>query len=425
MNKRRMLILICIILISVATIGTGFGIEKSNGQQNKTFESLELFSDSISIIEAHYVGEVKMKDLMYGAMDGMLSSLDPYSQFLTPDEYKDMQVQAEGEFGGLGIKISIKDNILTVITPLHGTPADKAGIEAGDRIIKIDDESTEDITLLEAVKKLRGKPGTEVTLTIFREEEAGIFDVTITRDIIAVESLKGAQIIEDGIGYVKLIELQEDTPDEFKKAVNNLNKENMSSFILDLRNNPGGLLSSAIEVSDMLLNEEGVIVSTKARSEEESQVFKTREKSLIPDTIPIVVMINEGSASGAEIIAGALQDYNRAVLLGAKTFGKGSVQTIIPLNDGSALRMTTSKYYLPSGRSIHEIGIMPDVIVRKERQKDKNQERPELIFEEMDKQQSKEPLEEEIELDDYQLQRAIDLIKGLNVYSKRYSKQSK
>lgn len=420
-----MLILICIILISVATIGTGFGIEKSNGQQNKTFESLELFSDSISIIEAHYVGEVKMKDLMYGAMDGMLSSLDPYSQFLTPDEYKDMQVQAEGEFGGLGIKISIKDNILTVITPLHGTPADKAGIEAGDRIIKIDDESTEDITLLEAVKKLRGKPGTEVTLTIFREEEAGIFDVTITRDIIAVESLKGAQIIEDGIGYVKLIELQEDTPDEFKKAVNNLNKENMSSFILDLRNNPGGLLSSAIEVSDMLLNEEGVIVSTKARSEEESQVFKTREKSLIPDTIPIVVMINEGSASGAEIIAGALQDYNRAVLLGAKTFGKGSVQTIIPLNDGSALRMTTSKYYLPSGRSIHEIGIMPDVIVRKERQKDKNQERPELIFEEMDKQQSKEPLEEEIELDDYQLQRAIDLIKGLNVYSKRYSKQSK
>jgi carboxyl-terminal processing protease len=219
--------------------------------------------------------------------------------------------------------------------------------------------------------------------------------------------------------------LQEDTPDEFKKAVNNLNKENMSSFILDLRNNPGGLLSSAIEVSDMLLNEEGVIVSTKARSEEESQVFKTREKSLIPDTIPIVVMINEGSASGAEIIAGALQDYNRAVLLGAKTFGKGSVQTIIPLNDGSALRMTTSKYYLPSGRSIHEIGIMPDVIVRKERQKDKNQERPELIFEEMDKQQSKEPLEEEIELDDYQLQRAIDLIKGLNVYSKRYSKQSK
>ena len=423
MPKRRIFIWIIITVLFVGLgLGSGFCLQRTEKEQ-KTYKALQLFSDAISIIEDTYVEEVDSKDLIYGAMSGMLSSLDPYSQFLNPDEYKEMQVQTEGEFGGLGIRIAIKDRILTVITPLHGTPADKAGIEANDRIIKIDDESTEGITLRGAVKKLRGEPGTKVTLTIFREEKGEIFNVTIVRDIIKIESLKGDRIIEDNIGYIKLIELQEDTPKEFKKAILKLEKEKMDSLILDLRNNPGGLLNSAVDITDMLINEKGIIVSTNARTDSKSYIYKTRMDALIADDMPMVVLINEGSASGAEIIAGALQDYKRAILLGAKTFGKGSVQTIIPLGDGSALRVTTSKYFLPSGRSIHEKGITPDIIVKKKIQKIDKEEKPEKIFEELKKGEKLEILKDDEY--DYQLKRAIDLIKGLEIYSERYSKIEK
>jgi carboxyl-terminal processing protease len=421
MTSRNITLWIVIVVVAVGLgAGSGFCLQRTEKEQ-EIYGSLELFSQALSIIEANYVEEVEAKDLIYGALSGMLSSLGPYSQFLTPDEYKDMQVQTEGEFGGLGIRIAIKNNLLTVITPLHRTPAERAGLQPGDRIIKIDEESTEGITLHESVKKLRGDPGTKITLTIFREKEGKIFDITITRDIIKIESLKGGVFVEDKIGYIKLIELQENTAEEFKQAVLKLKEEKMESLILDLRNNPGGLLDTAVDIADMLIDEEGIIVSTEARDKEKSYPYKGKKKAIIPDEIPIVVLINEGSASGAEIIAGALQDYKRAVLLGTETFGKGSVQTIIPLNDGCALRLTTSKYYLASGRSIHDIGVTPDIIVKKkEIDKSDLEKEPEKIFERLEKEEMPDILEDKEY--DYQLNRAIDLIKGLNVYSKRFSR---
>ncbi|HDM37922.1 MAG TPA: S41 family peptidase [Candidatus Omnitrophica bacterium] len=422
MSRRKILLWVIIVgLVASLGLSSAFCLQKTEKEED-IYKSLELFGDAISLIQQKYVGEVDAKELIYGALRGMLSSLDPYSQFLDPDEYKDMQVQTEGEFGGLGIKIAIKDTILTVITPLDGTPADKKGIKAGDRIIKIDGESTEGITLLGAVKKLRGEPGSKVTITIYRESENKIFDVTIVRDIIKIESLKGVRIIEDNIGYIRLVELQEQTPKDFKEAILKLRDEGMDSLILDLRNNPGGLLESAVEIADMLIDEDGILVSTKAQSKNRSLTFKTKQKAILPSEMPIVVIVNGGSASGAEIIAGALQDYKRAVLLGEKTFGKGSVQTVIPLTDGSAVRLTTSKYFLPSGRSIHEKGITPDVVVEEKAEGVANKEKPERIFEELKKDEDIESLEEEIDEHDYQLMRAIDLIKGLKVYSKRYLK---
>jgi carboxyl-terminal processing protease len=389
--------------------------------QEELFKSLELFSSAISLIQSKYVEEVDSRELIYGALKGMLYSLDPYSSFLDPDAYSDMQVQTEGEFGGLGIEISIKDNILTIISPIHGTPAEKAGVMAQDRIIKIDGESTEGITLLEAVKQLRGKPATEVTLTIFREKTGKIYDITIVRDIIKIESIKNVRIVDDNIGYIRLVEFQEKTPEEFERSINELKQDGMDSLILDLRNNPGGLLDSAVEIADMLLPAGVEIVSTKGRAEAEGYSFSSKEASLLVGGEPIVVLINQGSASGSEILAGALQDYHRAVLLGETTFGKGSVQSVIPMIDGSAVRITTSRYYLPSGRSIHEKGVEPDIEVEALDVELSPQDNSEKIFEEIENGKEEDILSEAIEENDYQLMRAIDLIKGLKVYSQKKS----
>jgi carboxyl-terminal processing protease len=391
----------------------------TGAEQEELFKSLELFSGAISLIQSKYVDEVDSKELIYGALKGMLYSLDPYSQFLDPDAYNDMQVQTEGEFGGLGIEIAIKDNILTIVSPIHGTPAERAGVMAGDRIIKIDGESTEAITLLEAVKQLRGKPKTEVTLTVFREKTGKIYDIPIIRDIIKIDSLKDIKMVDENIGYIRLVEFQENSPAEFKKAISKLQKEGMDSLVLDLRNNPGGLLDSAVDIADMLLPPDAVIVSTKGRDAKEGYVFTSKNKPLLDETSPLVVLINEGSASGSEILAGALQDHKRAVLLGQKTFGKGSVQSVIPMNDGSAVRITTSKYYLPSGRSIHEKGVDPDIEVEEATVELTPQESSKRLFDEIENGESGEVSTEELQEYDYQLKRAIDLIKGLKIYSQR------
>lgn len=378
------------------------------------YAQLELLTDAITLVRSEYVDDVKSKELIYGALKGMLSSLDPYSQFMDPDTYNEIKVETEGAFGGLGIEISLKDGLLTIITPIEDTPAFKAGLKPGDKIVKINKESTKDITLIEAVKKMRGKPGTQVTLTILREKEKEFKDYTITRDIIKIKSIKESKLIEDKIGYIKLIEFQENSSRDLEVSIANLQKEGMDSLILDLRNNPGGLLNVAVEVSDKFLTADKMIVFTKGKIKNQNLEFKATSRNKHLD-FPLVVLVNGGSASGSEIVAGAIQDHKRGIVLGTKTFGKGSVQTVIPLKDGSALRLTTSKYFTPSGRSIHELGIIPDVVVELEENKEEkgedNLEAPEAA-----KKEEKGDKEKEKEKYDNQLERAIDLIKGIKVY---------
>ncbi len=320
------------------------------------YSQIELYSYALTTIQADYVEEKDPKDLIYGSLKGMLSTLDPHSQFLDPDEYKELKTETEGKFGGLGIEISIRDGLLTIITPLEDTPAWKAGIKAGDRIVKIEDELTKDITLSEAVKKLRGKPKTDITITILREEEFKILEFTITREIIHIEDVKNTQILTDNIGYIRLTEFREDSAKAFREALDDLIEQGASSLILDLRNNPGGLLNIAIKSTEEFLPEGETIDSTKGRRLSQNTITKSTNQRHLIDW-PMVVLINEGSASGSEILAGALKDNKRAIILGTQSFGKGSVQSVIPLPDGSGLRLTTSKYFTPSEISIHGIGI--------------------------------------------------------------------
>ena len=393
------------------------------------YEDIELFTDALSIIQFDYVEEKGSKGLIYGALKGMLQSLDPHSQFMDPDTYNEVKIETGGKFGGLGIEITIKDSLLTIITPVDDTPAERAGIQPGDRIVKIDGELTRDITLLEAVKKLRGKPGTKVTLGILRESEEKLLDVTIVRDIIKIKSIKDAEMVEEGIGYIRLSEFQENTPKDLDRALEKLEKEGLTGLILDLRNNPGGLLNTAVAVAEHFVPKGELIVYTKGRKKNQNIEFRARGR-YPPTEYPLVILINGGSASGSEIVAGAVQDHKRGVLLGTKSFGKGSVQTVIPLKDGSAIRLTTSKYFTPKGRVIHDKGIIPDVVVPYEPKKETpgKKEKSEEIFnkimeedkkEEPNKDKKKEKAEKKDKKKlDNQINSAIDLIKGINVYRK-------
>ena len=399
--RRRFIILSAVLAISGLLVKADFSFAKV---RDKLYRELEIFAEGLAVIEKKYVESKPAQDLIYGAMKGLLLSLDVYSQFLDPDDYKNLMVETEGKFGGLGIEITIREGLLTIISPIEDTPAWKAGIMAGDIIIKIDGKLTKDITLNEAVKKMRGEPGTKITLTVLREKDRSLKDIEITRGIIKIKDIKRALILEDGVGYVKISEFRESTSRDLGKALAKIKKEKLKALILDMRNNPGGLLSSAIEVSSRFLETGKVVVSTKSRSEAES-IYKSisfKEKYL---NIPMVVLVNKGSASGSEIVAAALRENNRAILLGVTTFGKGSVQTIIPLSDGSALRLTTSKYYTPSGRSIHEKGIDPDVVVEKKMIENAKED----VFQKLEKKKDFEYK------NDYQIIRALDLIKGLLV----------
>ncbi len=399
------------------------------------YKKLDLFTDVLAIVQKSYVDEVDSQDLIYGALKGMLGSLDPHSQFMDPEMYKEMKVETEGEFGGLGIEITIKDKWLTVVTPMEGTPAFEEGLAPGDRIIKIDDKSTEDITLLEAVKQLRGKPGDPVNLLIMRKGAGEFLDFEITRAIIKIDSVKDAKMIAEGIGYVRLTQFQDRSSQELVVALTELNKEEkLRGLILDLRNNPGGLLSEAIDVSEIFVGDK-LIVSQKGRLTEQNAEYKGHGGSEFLD-VPLVVMINGGSASGSEIVAGAVQDYGRGILLGSKSFGKGSVQSVLPMKDGSALRLTTAKYYTPKDRSVHGKGIIPDIVVDisdkdmiqllRQRRKEKlkkveenipepieKEDKPEVKIDKKDKKDKK--AEEEETIADVQLDRAVDLLKGLDI----------
>jgi carboxyl-terminal processing protease len=328
-------------------------------ETGEVYKNIELFTEVLRQIEKSYVERQDSQKLIYGAIKGMVQSLDPHSSFLSKAEHQDLLMETKGEFTGVGIEITVRDNFLTVVSPIEDTPAYKAGIQAGDKIVKIDGKPTAEMTLPEAVKSIRGEKGTKVNLTIMREGAEKPLEFTVTRDVIPIRSVRSYLLTPD-IAYVRISNFQSKTAQDLFAALEKIEKNaSLRGLVLDLRNNPGGLLSQAIEVSDLFLDS-GVIVSTKGRDSSQD-LEATAHKEKKERTYPIIVLVNGGSASAAEIVAGALQDNKRAVILGTKTFGKGSVQTIIPLSDGSGIRLTTAIYYTPSGRSIQASGISPDV----------------------------------------------------------------
>ena len=431
----------------IATLILGFVVGKGwdrTVQATETYEELKTFSEVLTQIQKHYVEEAKVKDLVQGAIRGMLSTLDPHSAYMTPEMYKEIQVETKGEFGGVGIQIGIKDNRLAVIAPIEGTPAQKAGIRAGDFITKVNDETTKDLTLMEAVQRMRGVKGTKVNLTIQREGVTDPLLFTLIRDTIRIESVR-SKTLENNIAYVRLTQFQESTGKDLSRALRQFRDQKVTSTILDLRNNPGGLLTSAVEVSEQFVGAGKLIVSIKSRDGKKDE-YVSRSKDQQEDH-PMIVLVNEGSASASEIVAGALQDWGRAVVIGTTTFGKGSVQTILPLGDGSGLRLTTAKYYTPKGRSIQSTGITPDIVVKpqqtmvaKAEDKDKDKEKDKEKGKDLEARAPKpkepvpqptkagddhapksngaltEPLGEGPIEDDLQLQKAVELLKTWKIF---------
>ncbi len=359
--RKRKIAPLIIILVFVLGMIIGTGMVRYSQAANGTYDNLKTFTEVLSIIQKDYVKPVNTKDLVYGAIKGMVADLDPHSSFMTPKEYKDMQVDTKGEFGGLGIQIGVKDRTLTVIAPIEDTPADKAGIKAGDKIIKIDGAPTSDMTLTQAVDKMRGPKGTKVTITIMRDDFTKPKDFTLTRDVITIKSVK-SKIIDNEIGYVHISQFQEKTDSDLEKALNTFRDKKVKAIIVDLRNNPGGLLNMAVNVAGEFLPSGKLVVYIKGRNGEKDQFFTSQSSPMTH--IPMVVLVNGGSASASEIVSGCLQDWGRAVIMGTQTFGKGSVQTVIGLSDGSGLRLTTAKYYTPKNRSIQDVGITPDIVVK-------------------------------------------------------------
>ena len=349
------------VLLAVLFSGGG-GVRKVGAVPKDSYEGLENFTNILTLIQKNYVDEVETKQLIEGAINGMLAALDPHSAYLTPDLYKELQVDTKGSFGGLGIEITTRNGMLTIVSPIEDTPAYRAGLKSGDQIMKIDGEFTKDMTLVDAVKKMRGAKDTKVTLTLKRETQAELFDVTLTREIIKIRSVK-SKMLESGYGYVRVTQFQERTDDDLERALKALDKEagGLQGLVLDLRNDPGGLLTQAVKVSDLFLDS-GLIVYTDGRLENQRQKYFAHKPGTWSE-FPMVVLVNSGSASASEIVAGALQDHKRALVLGTTTFGKGSVQTILPLDDNSALRLTTARYYTPNGRSIQATGIVPDIVM--------------------------------------------------------------
>lgn len=404
------LLVIALMLTSAALIRT----QKVYAAKTDRYENLDLFTHAMYLIENSYVEPVDDKKLIYGAIKGMAGELDPHSVFMEPKTLKEFEVETQGEFGGLGITIGMKDKVLTVIAPLEDTPAYKKGIKAGDQIIKIDGQSTANITIDDAVGKLRGKEGTEVTITVARKNIEKPFDVKIKRAIIVIKSIKSS-MINKNIGYIKLIQFSNDISGQLKDAMKTLDKQGATSYILDLRNNPGGLLTEAINVSSIFLPSDKIVVYTMDRNQKRSDYKSTAftHKELKK---PVVLLVNEGSASASEILTGALQDYGRAKVIGSKTYGKASVQNVMHLPDGSGLKLTIAKYFTPNGRSIHGIGIEPDIKVEIDHSKDEAKKN-----EELDENITANSSKAEYDLEkDIQLKKAVETIQeqGKNVASK-------
>jgi carboxyl-terminal processing protease len=451
---------IVVVIFFAGFISGDLTASRHAAQANVAFGKLKAFGDVLSTVQASYVEEPNVDELVNGAIRGMLQTLDPHSSYLTPDMLKQVEVETKGSFGGLGIEIGVKEGVLTVIAPIEDTPAFRAGLQAGDKIVRIENEPTRDMNVMDAVKRLRGEPGTKVTIWIVREGLTEPRSFTITRDIIKIRSVK-SKPLGDGLGYVKLTQFQQDTDSELEKALQALTKEKggLKGLVLDLRNNPGGLLDQAVKVTDRFIDS-GLIVYTDGRIE--NQKFKYfAHKNGTYLGFPMVVLVNAGSASASEIVAGALQDHGRAILLGTQTFGKGSVQTIIPMEDGSAIRLTTARYFTPNGRSIQAKGIEPDLVISDGREapeghpvplREKDIERhlrgegegkeppaPVKAVPPASKEKKEEPpgkkngkkdagsLEEGRKEDgkDPQLERAVELLKGWEIFKSRFIDKAK
>jgi carboxyl-terminal processing protease len=402
------------------------------------YQNIEAFANVLTMVQKNYVDEVGTDKLIDGAINGMLASLDPHSAYLSPDLYKELQVDTRGSFGGLGIEITQRNGVLTVVSPIEDTPAFRAGVRSGDQIVKINKDFTKDMTLMEAVKLMRGPEGTPIKLTLRRENVPDWITLTLKREIIQIKSVK-ARVLEPHYGYLRITQFQERTEHDAKAALQQLEKESggLQGLVLDLRNNPGGLLSQAVKVSDLFIDS-GLVVYTEGRLENQEQKFYAHKGPLSED-FPIVVLVNGGSASASEIVAGALQDHKRALVLGTQTFGKGSVQTILPLAEGdAAIRLTTARYYTPNGRSIQATGITPDILMELQpvaAQQGGSGEGPEQIRErnlpghlehpptDGEEEQPSEPgpgASNDVlpgpDADDPQLDRALELLKSWNVF---------
>ena len=338
-------------------------VSDSVASDTSLYRELKLFGDVVTVIQSSYVREVEPQELIYGAINGMLTGLDSYSQFMPPDTYKEMQVETKGEFGGIGIVIGIRNGLLIIISPIEDTPGYRAGIKAGDIIAEINGKSTKKLTLMEAVKKLRGPKGTKVSIGIARKGEKKLLNFDIVREVIKINSVKNARVLDNNIGYVRIVQFNQNVFPELKKEISSLLEKKIDGLIVDVRSNPGGLLIACVKITDLFLPKGKLIVSTKGKREGQNAEFLARNEALYPMDMPLVVLINGGSASASEIFAGAMQDWHRGVILGTKSFGKGSVQTVLPLSDGSGIRLTTAKYYTPSGRCVDEVGLIPDVIL--------------------------------------------------------------
>ncbi len=409
----------------------------ANSEQKKEVDAIPLdeirvFTEIFSKIKSDYIENIDDTVLLKNAIHGMLQGLDPHSAYLDKEAYKELQEGTSGEFGGLGIEVGYEDGFVKVISPIDDTPAQRAGIKAGDLIIRLDGKSAKGISLIEAVKIMRGKPGSEIELTILREGKEKPLNITIVRDVITIINVK-AKIIEPGFGYARISSFQLNTAEDLRKSLKNLessNNKKLKGLVLDLRNNPGGLLNAAVDVSDLFINS-GLIVYTEGRVKDSKLKFSAKPNELFKN-IPIVILVNGGSASASEIVAGALQDHKRAIIMGQKTFGKGSVQTILPMNDETALKLTTARYYTPSGRSIQASGIEPDMIVKNMEFNVIDDENNNGLIKEadlsghLDSESSKNNSKKENNTNsssliktDYQLYEAINLLKGLSIHLKK------
>lgn len=404
--------------------------EISQKEREATYKQLEIFSSVLSILQENYVEEIDTEQVLNGAIRGLLFSLDPHSSYLSPENFKELQEDTRGSFSGIGIEVTIKNDLLTIVSPIADTPADRAGLKANDLIIEINGTKTKNMGPYEAIKELRGPEGTEVTISIHREGWDKLKEITLTRAMIPLQSLK-AEFLSSGFVYIRITNFQSHTSRDFKTRLQELKKEHpIDGMILDLRNNPGGLLHQAVAISDYFLDS-GRIVSTMGRKKDQNTVFSAHDTGG-RQQYPLVVLVNEGSASASEIVAGAIQDHKRGIIVGTQTFGKGSVQTIIPLPDGAGLRMTTARYYTPDGRSIQARGIIPDVVVPfvpcipPAKEEKNNRFIKEIDLQNHLKESKESPEGEESEmrtkleerlLDDNQLRSAYNILKSLNLFS--------